>query len=132
MRAGAGILLLAAALLAGGCSSMENDRAALDARRRLIVASVRNAGCDGNAECRFVGLTPKACGSYYHWLVYPSTMDTANLLRVVSQYNDDEDRFSREWGVASDCSIEPSPGSMGCFQGNCVGYWGGVPKIVGP
>lgn len=122
-------LLLAAS--AGGCGSMEGDRSALDARKRFIVSWASKTPCSGTGECRFVGLGKKPCGGPWDFLVYSSSIDTANFLRTVSQYNADEENYNREWSVISDCSVAREPDSLRCYEGGCVGYWSSLRRIVG-
>jgi len=122
------ILLALFLVCALACNSQEGDRAALDARKQNIIAFAKSGICTGNSQCRYIGLGSKACGGPQQILVYSASLDTVKLLKMILQYNADEDRYNRKWGVISDCSLPTSPDSVVCLNGACVGYRNGVPK----
>jgi len=105
----------------------EFDRAALDAQRQEILALASSGQCQDNSQCTFRGLGSKPCGGPWEYVVYSTSIDTQRLFTMINEYNQNEDAYNRKWGIYSDCSIPPSPDSVGCLNGVCVKYRNGTP-----
>ena len=117
-------------LLFGACDqeSQKSEKASLDQEKESILSFLRTGTCSEDSECRFIGMGSKACGGPQEYIVYSASLDTAEVLRLISGYNTMEDAYNRKWGVASDCSVPPPPDSVRCLNGVCVGYWNGTPR----
>jgi hypothetical protein len=104
----------------------EEEGALLDAQKREIISLAKSGACAINSQCRYTGLGSKPCGGPWSYLVYSTSVDTSKLLIKVSEYNASEDRYNRKWGIYSTCDVTPSPDSIRCLNGICVGYRNGM------
>ncbi len=94
----------------------------LDSLRQVIIAEVQDGTCEGESECRFVGLGSKPCGGPWEYLIYTTNVDTERILGLVEDYNELERIYNDKKGLGSDCSIAIAPDSVICDGGGCVAY----------
>jgi hypothetical protein len=123
-------LLLILFFAVAGCDEMyrQSERDTLDREKENIFAFAHSAGCNGSSECRFRALGVKACGGPTEYVVYSTNLDTAQLIRMISEYNAAEQVYNRKWGIVSSCSAPPPPHSVRCVNNICIGYWNGVAR----
>ena len=101
-------------------STMEEDRAKLETMRKRIVDLIATPSCNGEGECRYIGLGAKPCGGVWEYLVYSTAnVDRIELALLVSRYNALNDGYNRRYNIASDCMIVMPP-SVGCIEGLCA------------
>jgi len=112
----------------GACDELyrQSERDALDRDKENILAFAKTAGCTGNSDCRFSGLGVKPCGGPWGYVIYSTNLDTAQLIRLINDYNVAEQAYNRKWGIAGDCEVPPPPDSVRCINNVCIGYWNGV------
>ncbi len=111
----------------GSRSTIEEDRAELDAMREEILALIGAPSCSGNGECRYIGLGAKPCGGVWEYLIYSTAgIDTAHLEHLVRRYNAFNDGFNRRYNISSDCMFVLPP-RVGCIGGTCA-VLGVVPR----
>lgn len=124
-------ILLALGLTQGACDegSRESEAAALIRQKDEIIAYAQTGQCVSGGACRFSPMGTKACGGPTGYIVYSTSLDTTKLLGMIAVYTAEQDAYNRKWGIASDCSVPPPPDSVGCANGACVGYWGGIGRI---
>jgi hypothetical protein len=124
-------IALAIAALASACNeepTREDESAALQLRSQEILSYAKSGVCTDSSTCRYIGLGSKPCGGPWKFIIYSTSLDTTRLHQMITQYNTDEDKYNRKWGLISDCSVPPPPDSVRCLNGVCVGYWNGVPR----
>ncbi len=118
------IILLALSALAAACDtgkSREEDKALLNKTREEIEALAKSHPCAPDSPCRLTGLGSKPCGGPWSYLIYPTSVDTVQLVNKVTQYNAAEAAYNMKWSVVSDCSVGLSPANVACVDGQCVG-----------
>ena len=108
--------------------TQEEEKSALDAQKKEIIAYVKSGTCIDNSNCQYIGLGSKPCGGPWDYLFYSTSLDTTKLFQMITRYNSNEDSYNRNWGIISDCSVLPLPDSVKCLNGACVGYWNGTPR----
>jgi hypothetical protein len=96
------------------------DRARLEAMKADVLAYVGEATCQESGECRFIGFGAKGCGAPWTSHNYSTaTVDSVELTRMVTDYNNFNKTINERYGAMSDCSV-PSQPNPGCVDGTCV------------
>ena len=113
-------------LLFAGCNSsddsdnFESDLQELTLMRTAIEELADTSSCSDRAECLFIALGSKPCGGPWSYLIYSSTIDTAQLEEMVETYNNKQAAFNTKYGQASDCMAVLPPTELICEDGKCV------------
>ena len=97
----------------------------LESLREQIFDRVETGSCDRAESCLFLPLGSKPCGGPWSYLIYSSSVDTAEVRRLVNEYNDLEAEINRRFERGSDCAVPNPPDSLECESGKCVGYYDG-------
>ncbi|HCT22533.1 MAG TPA: hypothetical protein DIW54_04035 [Chitinophagaceae bacterium] len=82
----------------------------------LIILSQSN-NCTGDKTWRITPYGAKACGGPIGFLPYRTDIDTTCFLQKVYHFTQQQQRFNTRYGIASDCSVPPSPKSVQCNNG---------------
>lgn len=93
--------------------SLQNYKTTIEA---LAAASI----CSDQFECRYVAFGSKPCGGPWEYLVYSTSIDTTELVALVSDYNDQEERYNLNCGAVSDCLAVQPPTSFDCVNERCI------------
>lgn len=91
----------------------------LDERYTKILDAASKVACTDGTEWKIVGITPKSCGGYYHFVAYHKSMEN-ELLPRINQYNADVNAFIKKWNIVSDCSMAIPPKFVECVDGKAV------------
>lgn len=76
--------------------------------------------CDGDFECRYIAFGSKPCGGPWEFLVYSTSIDTLELMNLVSDYNILENNYNLDCGAISDCSTPQPPIGFECENNRCI------------
>ncbi|MBI2429779.1 MAG: hypothetical protein HYV29_13490 [Ignavibacteriales bacterium] len=120
------VLLPIELLKAGG--NQDSERKSLLAMKQRIINFTTADSCFANAKGRFIAFGSKPCGGPWEYLVYPASIDTLRLFKMIAEYNKTESAYNKKWGVLSDCSVPAPPDSVRCIDGKYVGYYFGILK----
>lgn len=110
-------LLLAATLLAPA-HAVDTTRSAADAMKAIETA-IGEAPCEGDADCRVLGVGAKACGgpeAYLPWSVRYT--QGATLERLADEHRALRSRQDRRDGRVSNCAVVPAP-AVQCVARRC-------------
>jgi hypothetical protein len=75
--------------------------------------------CDGDSQCRIVGLGTRVCGDYKDFLIY-STKDSyePNLLKLIAEFNKSHEKIVGMTLSVNSCGRKPA--SIRCVEQRCV------------
>ncbi len=113
-------LLAAAAFLAfaGRASAVDPAAGAASAPASValhakVVELIGEAGCEGQGECRAVGIGAKPCGGPESWLAWSTrTTDSRALQDAVQALAQARIAENKAAGLASDCAMRPDPSAV--------------------
>jgi len=113
-------------LLFSGCNSsddsdnFEADLEELTVMRTSIEELADASTCNDNTECLFIGLGRKPCGGPWSYLIYSTSINTAQLEEMVELFNNKQAAFNTKYGQSSDCMAVLPPTSLICENGKCI------------
>lgn len=76
--------------------------------------------CSEEFECRYIAFGSKPCGGPWEYLIYSTSIDTANLRSLVETYNMLETAYNSNCNAISDCSAPQPPIDFGCENNECI------------
>lgn len=88
--------------------------------KTTIEALAATSICTDEFECRNVAFGSKPCGGPWEYLIYSTSIDTLELVALVSDYNGQEERYNLNCGAVSDCSVVQPPTDFECENGRCI------------
>lgn len=91
----------------------------LEGQYTQILDAASKVACTDGSEWKIVGITPKPCGGYYHFLAYHKSVEN-DILPKVNQYNSDVNAFNKKWNKISDCAMAIQPKFVECVDGKAV------------
>lgn len=104
------------------CQQVTSDEARylLDLQKAAIYNYVAEFSCTEDGSCLTMPLGAKPCGGPWEYLVYPSSVNEAELEKMVSDYFEAESAYNLAYGIISDCSVASPPDSIYCSADKCV------------
>jgi hypothetical protein len=115
-----GILLFAGCNLNDDSDNFESDLEELTVMRTAIEELVDTSSCSDNMECLFIGFGSKPCGGPWSYLIYSTSIDTAQLEEMVELFNNKQAVFNTKYEQSSDCMAVLPPTSLICENGKCM------------
>lgn len=101
-------------------------QAELDSLKKQIIQIAEKSTCSEASTCTFTGLGSKPCGGPWEYLVYSTSVDTATLNSLITQYNEKEHILNITSKRVSDCAIAQAPDSVVCQSTGCIAYLNGA------
>jgi len=93
----------------------KNDLVKLESQIRDMIGN----DCSNSGQCEVIAFGSKPCGGPWEYLVYSSSdTDVALLIEKVNTFNQLQEEYNVENGIASDCSFVGSP-EVTCVDGKC-------------
>lgn len=115
-----GILLFAGCELNADGNDFEADLEELIAMQTAIEELADTSVCTEETECLFIAFGSKPCGGPWSYLIYSSSIDTAQLEEMVEAFNIKQDAFNATYNQVSDCMAVLPPSSLICENGECM------------
>lgn len=100
--------------------SQEADQRNLNRQREKIEEIAASMPCTNAEDWEFTAIGSKACGGPTGYIAYSTQIDTVDFLNRVERYSDNQAEFNQRWGIASDCSLPPTPIDVVCENGGAV------------
>lgn len=94
----------------------EQYEAILDAKYSEIYKLSTSVTCTNEADWKFIGIGSKACGGYNGFIPYHKSINEANFLKLVNEYNTLSKEFNEKWGGFSPCDAM-MPRKVICIDG---------------
>lgn len=85
-----------------------------------IIAITESISCEDASEWAYVGFGSKPCGGPSGYIAYPVNINTPQFLALVEQYRQAQMSYNQNWGLVSNCMIEPAPSDIICEDGRPV------------
>jgi hypothetical protein len=76
--------------------------------------------CNDNTECLYIAFGSKPCGGPWSYLIYSTSIDTAQLEDMVETYNMKQAAFNLKYDQVSDCEFVNPPTEVTCENGACI------------
>ena len=76
--------------------------------------------CNDDTECLYIALGDKPCGGPWSYLIYSTSIDTAQLEDMVETYNMKQAAFNIKYDQVSDCAFVNPPTDVICENGACI------------
>lgn len=93
-----------------------------DGRKALgnqIKAMISDLSCDDSSQCKSIGFGSRECGGYQQFLIYSDkNVNESDLEQKAQKYFELDNKFNKEMGMASICSVE-QPKISKCIRGVC-------------
>ena len=122
-----GALILCLGLM--GCEGRNTIQLSMDQARLAFMEEqidrlIADLRCADGSACRVIPLGVKACGGPVAYKLYSvENVDTLQLQKAVTEYDEFNAEMNRRYGATSDCSLVGPP-SFECHDGQC--------QVVGP
>jgi hypothetical protein len=130
------VILLCLSLLwvgSPGCTTVApvasgSDRMGeLERRIETVIGEARAESID---QCRTIAFGSKPCGGPWRYLVYSiSQTDSAELEKLVSEYNALQDADNRRRGLVSDCALAAPP-TVDLIDGRCIAKGASLGNVI--
>lgn len=73
--------------------------------------------CNTPENWRIIPVGNKACGGPSTYLPYSLNMDVDLFTQRVDDFTNMQSSYNRQWGITSDCALEPQPKAIVCEDG---------------
>lgn len=91
---------------------------------RVTIQNLANTSiCNENFECHYIAFGSKACGGPMSYLVYSTSIDVAQLTKLVKEYNELETVLNIECERVSDCAMVNPPQRLECENNTCIAIY---------
>lgn len=98
-------------------SNQESEAKHLEQLANEIKSLAYSKSCTDPNQWSFVSIGSKPCGGPWMFMPYPTTIDVDAFLELVAVHKAKEHEYNITWGMASDCSIPPTPIGVNCING---------------
>lgn len=90
----------------------------LEAKKAEVLNLINKSSCSGS--CNAIAFGRKPCGGPRTYLPFSSSVNLAQLEKLVAEYNEMEHQFNIQTNAASDCAFVLPPNTIKCVNGTCV------------